>query len=92
MFSLFKQFLSDWNSGKNQRTKLQQAYFLIIILLAVTAGFLSLLNTDFGRALMLIATFIAIIYIFNGIAWALLDAFVSPVLPKQTVKTPRKKQ
>ena len=90
MYSLFKQFLAEWNSGKNQRTKLQQAYFLIVILLAVISGFSSLLNGDFGRTLMLFAAFIAVVYAVNGIAWALLDAFVAPVLPKHD-KLSRKK-
>ena len=90
MYSLFKQFLAEWNSGKNQRTKLQQAYFLIVILLAVVSGFSSLLNGDFGRTLMLFAAFIAVVYAVNGIAWALLDAFVAQVLPKHD-KSSRKK-
>lgn len=89
MWEVCKHITINWNSEKNQRTKLQQAYVLIIILLAVAAGFLSLLNVDFGRVLMLIATFIAIIYVVNGVAWALLDAFVSPVLPKATPDTKR---
>lgn len=87
MIQLFKQFLTEWNSGKNQRIKLQQAYFLIIILLAVIAGFLSLLNGDFGRLLMIIAACIAVVYTCNGIAWALLDAFVAPNLPKHAKPT-----
>lgn len=82
MFELFKQFLIEWNANKNQRTKLQQAYFLVIVLLAVVAGFLSLLNGEFGRLLMIIAAFIAAVYLVNGVIWALLDAFVTPVLPK----------
>ncbi len=90
MWTLFKQFLIEWNSGKNQRTKLQQAYFLIIILLAVAAGFLSLISSDFGRVLMLIAALIAVVYAINGVAWALLDAFIAPILPK-TDKSSRKK-
>lgn len=90
MISLFKQFLVEWNSGKNQRAKLQQAYFLTIILLAVVAGFLSLISGDFGRALMLIAALIAVVYVINGVAWALLDAFIAPILPKND-KSSRKK-
>ncbi|QCT42198.1 hypothetical protein [Candidatus Nanosynbacter featherlites] len=91
MFLLFKQFLTEWNSNKNQRTKLQQAYFLIIISLAVVAGFLSLLNSDFGRVLMIIAAFTAVVYIFNGVAWALLDAFIAPILPKHEAKKTAKR-
>lgn len=90
MYALLKQFLTEWNSEKNQRTKLQQAYFLIIILLAVVAGFLSLLNNDLGRLLMIVAAFIATVYVCNGIIWALLDAFVAPVLPK-IERSPAKK-
>ena len=90
MWTLFKQFLTEWNSGKNQRAKLQQAYFMIVIILSVAAGFLTLLNGDFGRLLMLFAAFTAVVYVFNGIAWALLDAFVAPIIPKND-KTARKK-
>lgn len=90
MMTLLKQLLTEWNSEKNQRIKLQQAYFLIIIILAVIAGFLSLLNSGFGRLLMMIAAFVSAVYVCNGVVWALLEAFVAPNVPK-TDKPTRKK-
>lgn len=90
MFTLLKQFLTEWNSGKNQRTKLQQAYLLLIIILSVLAGVSLLFNADFGRLVILLAAWTAAVYVFNGVAWALLDAFVAPIIPKHE-KPARKK-
>ncbi len=87
MYPLLKQFLTEWNSGKNQRTKLQQAYIMIVILIAIVAGFLSLLNDTLGRNLMFFAAIIAATYVINGVVWALLDAFVAPALPTNSKKS-----
>jgi hypothetical protein len=40
---------------------------------------------------MLIAAFTAVVYIFNGIVWALLDAFIAPILPKHEAKKTTKR-
>lgn len=89
MYRLLQQFLKEWNNNKNQRTKLQQAYLVAIIILSAISGFVSLLNNTTGRLLMLIAAVLAIIYVVNGVVWALLDAFVTPVLPKESLNTRR---
>lgn len=90
MFSLLKQFLIEWNSGKNQRSKLQQAYVILAIGLTIAAGLSSLSQADLSRSLMLLATFLAAVYLVNGATWAILEAFVTPRLPKPAPTTTAK--
>lgn len=92
MYQLLQQFLREWNSNKNQRTKLQQAYLVTIVALSAVSGFISLLNNATGRLLMMAAAVLAFIYVVNGIIWALLDAFVVPVLPKDSASNHRTKK
>lgn len=63
---------------------------MIVVALLVVAGFLTLLNSDFGHALMLLAAFTTAVYVFNGVVWALLDAFVAPIIPKDDKPTRKK--
>lgn len=76
MVQLIKQLLTDWNSEKDQRLKMQRAYFVLAVLIAVVAGLITLVNFEMGRILTMIAGFLAVIFITNSIVWALLDAFV----------------
>lgn len=76
MIELFKQVLFYWNDEKNQRSKLQQAYFATIIVLALTAGLITLLSPIVGQHIMIVAAGFAGVYLVNAIAWTLLDGIV----------------
>ena len=75
--SIIKQLLIDWNSEKNQRIKLQQAYLVIVVLMAIASGLVTLVNISFGRAIIMSAAILALVYIVNSISWLVLDMIVS---------------
>lgn len=91
MIRFITQLLTDWNIEKNQRIKLQQAYFLLMVSLTLVAGVSVLINSDMSRTAMIMAAFVALTYVCNGVAWVLLEAFVAPRLPRQAKSASSKK-
>ena len=77
MMSIIKQLLIDWNSEKNQRIKLQQAYLVIVVLMAIASGLVTLVNISLGRSIIMFAAILALVYIVNSISWLVLDMIVS---------------
>ena len=75
--SIIKQLLIDWNSEKNQRIKLQQAYLVIVVLMAIASGLVTLVNISLGRTIIMFAAILALVYIVNSISWLVLDMIVS---------------
>ena len=90
MYEFIKQSLGDWNRQRDQRRKLQQAYLTVVFIGLVLAGLLTLLNVPQSRLAAMIAAGFAVVYLVNGIAWALLEAFVAPNLPKPESTTNKK--
>ena len=91
MLSIIKQLLIDWNSEKNQRIKLQQAYRVIVVLMAIASGLVTLVNLSLGRAIIMSAAVLALVYIVNGISWLVLDMIVSKKIDL-IAKVPSKKR
>ena len=91
MITILKQLLTTWNSEKNQRLKLQQAYFTIALTLAVIAGLLTLINVSLGGTILIIAALIAMTYVVNGLAWLILDMIVSKKIDQASKATTRKR-
>ena len=77
MMSIIKQLLIDWNSEKNQRIKLQQAYLVLVVLMAIASGLVTLVNISLGRTIIMFAAILALVYIVNSISWLVLDMIVS---------------
>ena len=77
MMSIIKQLLIDWNSEKNQRIKLQQAYLVLVVLMAIASGLVTLVNLSLGRTIIMSAAVLALVYIVNSISWLVLDMIVS---------------
>lgn len=82
MKSLIITALQEWNNTKNQRTKLQSLYFMLIIVAIIASGLLSLIAPYWSRFAAYAAVTIAIVYAINGITWALSEAFIVPKIPK----------
>ena len=76
MIDVFKRALYYWNDEKNQRAKLQQAYFATIILLVMAAGLTTLFSPTLGQHIMILAAGLAAMYLVNAVAWALLDGLL----------------
>ena len=91
MMSIIKQLLIDWNSEKNQRIKLQQAYLVLVVLMAIASGLVTLVNLSLGRAIIMSAAIFALVYIVNSISWLVLDMIVSKKIDL-IAKVPSKKR
>ena len=91
MMSIIKQLLIDWNSEKNQRIKLQQAYLVIVVLMAIASGLVTLVNISLGRTIIMFAAILALVYIVNSISWLVLDMIVSKKIDL-IAKSPGKKR
>lgn len=91
MKDMISSILLDWSSRRNERLKLQQAYLVATVALIVFAGLITLLNPSLGRQLIMVAGFVLAVFLTNGVAWALLEAFL---IRKLDAKTPtvRKKR
>ena len=91
MMSIIKQLLIDWNSEKNQRIKLQQAYLVLVVLMAIASGLVTLVNISLGRTIIMSAAILALVYIVNSISWLVLDMIVSKKIDL-IAKVPSKKR
>ena len=89
--SIIKQLLIDWNSEKNQRIKLQQAYLVIVVLMAIASGLVTLVNLSLGRTIIMSAAIFALVYVVNSISWLVLDMIVSKKIDL-IAKVPSKKR
>ena len=89
--SIIKQLLIDWNSEKNQRIKLQQAYLVLVVLMAIASGLVTLVNLSLGRAIIMSAAIFALVFIVNSISWLVLDMIVSKKIDL-IAKVPSKKR
>ena len=91
MMSIIKQLLIDWNSEKNQRIKLQQAYLVLVVLMAIASGLVTLVNLSLGRTIIMSAAILALVYVVNSVSWLVLDMIVSKKIDL-IAKVPSKKR
>ena len=89
--SIIKQLFIGWNSEKNQRIKLQQAYLVLVVLMAIASGLVTLVNLSLGRTIIMSAAIFALVYIVNSISWLVLDMIVSKKIDL-IAKVPSKKR
>ena len=91
MIAIIKQLLITWNAEKNQRLKMQRAYFILVILLAVASGLITLVNVAIGRSLIMVGALIALVYIVNGLSWMIFDMIVGKKVDQLTKTTEKKR-
>ena len=91
MIAIIKQLLITWNAEKNQQLKMQRAYFILVILLAVASGLITLVNVAIGRSLIMVGALIALVYIVNGLSWMIFDMIVGKKVDQLTKTTEKKR-
>lgn len=74
-------FLANWNTTYNDRTKLQHGYAVLAILALIIAGLVGLINYSLGQSMLFIAIITVLVFIGNGVVWALINTFVIPTTP-----------
>lgn len=90
MVSLIKQIITTWNAEKNERLKMQQAYFTIVIILAVVSGLVTLINVSIGRSIVMIAAIFAFVYLVNAVSWVIFEMVIAKKL--ETIVKPTTKK
>lgn len=91
MTAIIKQLLAAWNAEKNQRLKMQRAYFMLALFLAVTSGLVTLVSASIGRALIMIAALLALVYLVNAVSWTIFDMIIARKID-QAARTSEKKR
>ena len=95
MLEFVKSILAIWNSEKNQRLKLQYAYIILAILGLAVAGLLTLFNIPSAHLAASISGILFITFLVNGVTWGIIEAFITPKLPKESstsIKKPSRKK
>ena len=90
MVSLIKQIITTWNAEKNERLKMQQAYFTIVIILAVVSGLVTLINVSIGRSIVMVAAIFALVYLVNAVSWVIFEMVIAKKL--ETIVKPTTKK
>lgn len=80
-------FLSNWNTTYSDRTKLQHGYAVLAVISLIVAGLVSLINYNLGQSLLFIAIVVTLVFIGNGVVWALINTFIIPTVPPRSRQT-----
>lgn len=94
MLPAIKELLVNWNTTRNERVKLQQAYLVICALGFVLAGLVGLLNYDASRTILRLCFYGLGIFTANAVGWALLSSLVLSRLvparvPRASISKPK---
>ena len=87
-----RKILQAWNAEKSSYSKLQHAYAALAVVSVFAAGLISLINYDLGQSILFVATVLTLVFITNGVVWALLRTFVLSQLDRPNIPTPRRKK
>ncbi len=88
---LIQQIITDWNKSHDSFGKLQHAYVAIAVVSFLTAGIVGLMNYRLGQSILFIAMCATLVFVGNGIVWALLRTFVISRIETKKATTTRKK-
>jgi tellurite resistance protein TehA-like permease len=89
MYESLKNMITSWNTGTNERIKLQHAYLALAVILVIAAGVVGLINYSLGQNILAVAIASSIIFVINAVSWSLLQSALVARLPKRNA--PRKK-
>jgi fucose permease len=80
----FKEMLTNWNTSRGERAKLQHAYIFVVVIGLVVAGLVGLLNDNLSALIVQVCLFALGVFLANVVMWALLYSLVIVRLPKRT--------
>jgi len=81
--------IAYWSKTYSDRAKLQHGYAVLAILSLIVAGIIGLINYNLGQSLLFVAIAALLVFIANGVVWALINTFVVPLAsnrPRPTKK------
>ena len=87
MFETMIENLRIWDKNTDAHQKLQHSYLALTLTLVLAAGIIGLINYDLGQRILLGAFVLVVVFLFNAVAWALLQSFVLLRIPKASRPT-----
>ena len=81
--------IAHWNKTYSDRAKLQHSYAILAMFSLIIAGIISLINYNLGQSLLFVAVVTVLVFIANGVVWALINTFIVPLAsnrPRPTKK------
>lgn len=72
----FTKNLASWNNKTPSFVKLQHAYLVVAFAALIIAGVIGLVNYRLGQSILFLALFAGVIFLANGVLWALIRTFV----------------
>lgn len=87
----FFTYLSQWNKDTDRYSKMQYIYIILAISLLVVAGLVSLVFPNLGQSLVFLAGVSALVFVANGVIWAMVKTFVVPNIQAPKATSTRKK-
>ena len=81
--------IAQWNKTYSDRTKLQHGYAVLAVLSLIVAGIIGLINYNLGQSLLFVAIVAVLVFVANGVVWALINTFIVPLAsnrPRPTKK------
>lgn len=88
---LFLTYLTQWNKDTDRYGKMQYIYAILAVALLVVAGLVSLVFPNLGQSLVFLAGVSGLVFVANGVIWAMVKTFVVPSIPVSKPASPRKK-
>ncbi len=74
----FRTQIQHWNKQYDSFAKLQHIYAATAVATLLVAGVVSLINYQLGQSILFIAVCAVLIFVANGVVWALIRTFLSP--------------
>lgn len=90
MIKVLTDSLRSWIVSTDTFTKLQHSYVALSLTSLVIAGLISLINYDLGQSLLFISLMLILIFVANGIVWAVVRTFI--VAETNPAKQPSRKK
>ena len=81
--------IAQWNKTYSDRAKLQHGYAVLAVLSLIVAGIIGLINYNLGQSLLFVAIVAVLVFVANGVVWALINTFIVPLAsnrPRPTKK------
>ena len=71
-----REFFKQWNAKSSEFAKLQHTYIVVAVIAVLLAGLTSLVNYRLGQSILFVAICAALVFIANGVVWAMLRTFI----------------
>lgn len=83
-------YLVKWNKRSDAFTKLQSVYLALTVAIFTLAAIMSLISPRVGQTILFFAAVSGLVFVANGVLWAVIRTFVSPAIEAKAPSARRK--